>query len=91
MNKNNQVLLSILYLHGVHKIYFPKYPLWIANIKFVLRLLNRILLISIFYYLEGMEKLVYKNNYEITNAIDFGIPQNRECIFIVKYIEISSS
>ncbi len=90
MNKNNQVLLSILYLHGVQKIYFPKYPLWIANIKFVLRLLNRILLIY-FYYLEGMEKLVYKNKHEITYAIDFGIPQNIECIFIVKYIEISLS
>ena len=38
---------------------------------------------SFFHYLKEMERLGYGNKYEILNAMDFGIPQKRECIFVV--------
>lgn len=34
-----------------------------------------------------MERLGYENKYEILNAMDFGIPQKRERIFVVSILE----
>ena len=34
-------------------------------------------------YLEAMDKLGYSNYYQVLNAKDYGIPQNRERIFVV--------
>lgn len=33
-----------------------------------------------------MERLGYENKYEILNAMDFGIPQKREWIFVISYL-----
>ena len=38
---------------------------------------------SFFIYLKELENLGYESNYEILNAMDFGIPQKRERIFVV--------
>ena len=57
----------------------PKVVLW-ENVKGVL---DRNLRASFFHYIKEMEKLGYENKYEILNAIEFGIPQKRERIFVV--------
>ena len=38
-----------------------------------------------FYYIEEMKKLGYETKFEILNAMDFGIPQNRDRIFAISY------
>ena len=38
---------------------------------------------SFFIYLKELEDLGYGSKYEILNAMDFGIPQKRERIFVV--------
>lgn len=61
----------------------PKVVLW-ENVKGVL---DRNLRASFFHYLKKMERLRYENKYEILNAMDFGIPQKRERIFVVSILE----
>ncbi len=60
----------------------PKIVLW-ENVKGVL---DKNLIASFFHYLEEMENLGYENKYEILNAMDFGIPQKRERIFVVSIL-----
>lgn len=61
----------------------PKVVLW-ENVKGVL---DRNLRTSFFHYLKEMERLGYESKYEILNAMDFGIPQKRERIFVVSILE----
>lgn len=61
----------------------PKVVLW-ENVKGVL---DRNLRASFFHYLKEMERLGYESKYEILNAMDFGIPQKRERIFVVNILE----
>lgn len=60
----------------------PKVVLW-ENVKGVL---DRNLRASFFHYLKETERLGYENKYEILNAMDFGIPQKRERIFVVSIL-----
>lgn len=60
----------------------PKVVLW-ENVKGVL---DRNLRASFFHYLKEMARLRYENKYEILNAMDFGIPQKRERIFVVSIL-----
>lgn len=57
----------------------PKWIIW-ENVKGVL---DRNMRDSFFIYLKELENLGYKSKYEILNAMDFGIPQKRERIFVV--------
>ena len=57
----------------------PKYVIW-ENVKNLLSKKHRHNFDS---YLEIMESLGYKNYYQVLNAKDYGIPQNRERIFTV--------
>ena len=57
----------------------PKWIIW-ENVKGVL---DRNMRDSFFIYLKELENLGYESKYEILNAIDFGIPQKRERIFVV--------
>ena len=57
----------------------PKWIIW-ENVKGVL---DRNMRDSFFIYLKELESLGYENKYEILNAMDFGIPQKRERIFVV--------
>ena len=57
----------------------PKWIIW-ENVKGVL---DRNMRDSLFIYLKELEDLGYESKYEILNAMDFGIPQKRERIFVV--------
>lgn len=61
----------------------PKWVIW-ENVKGVL---DRNIRASFLHYLEEMERLGYENKYKILNAMDFGIPQKRERIFVVSCLE----
>ncbi|HES2256254.1 TPA: DNA (cytosine-5-)-methyltransferase [Streptococcus pyogenes] len=60
----------------------PKWIIW-ENVKGVL---DRNMRDSLFIYLKELEDLGYESKYEILNAMDFGIPQKRERIFVVSYL-----
>lgn len=57
----------------------PKYVIW-ENVKNLLSNKHRH---NFDAYLEAMEKLGYKNYYQVLNAKDYGVPQNRERVFTV--------
>ena len=57
----------------------PKYVIW-ENVK---NLLSKKHIHNFEAYLQTMERLGYKNYYQVLNAKDYGIPQNRERIFTI--------
>ena len=57
----------------------PKYVIW-ENVKNLLSKKHRH---NFDAYLETMEQLGYKSYYQVLNAKDYGIPQNRERIFTI--------
>ena len=64
----------------------PKWIIW-ENVKGVL---DRNMRDSFFIYLKELEDLGYESKYEILNAMDFGIPQKRERIFVVSCLGANS-
>lgn len=83
-DKDSGTRSSLMYetLRIVEKIK-PKYVIW-ENVK---NLLSKKHIHNFNAYLEAMEKLGYKNFYKVLNAKDYGIPQNRERVFTVSFIE----
>ncbi len=61
----------------------PKIVIW-ENVKNVL---TKHMIHNFNKYLSEMEQLGYTNSYEILNAIDFGLPQKRERVFTVSYLD----
>ncbi len=61
----------------------PKYVIW-ENVKNVLSAKHRH---NFENYLIAMSSLGYTNHYEVLNAKDYGIPQNRERIFVVSILD----
>ncbi len=57
----------------------PKFVIW-ENVKNVLSKKHRH---NFDKYLEEMDRIGYNNFYQILNAKDYGVPQNRERIFVV--------
>ena len=57
----------------------PKYVIW-ENVKNVLSKKHRH---NFDKYLDEMDRIGYNNFYQVLNAKDFGVPQNRERIFVV--------
>ena len=57
----------------------PKYVIW-ENVK---NLLSKKHIHNFNAYLEKMDELGYTNYYQVLNAKDYGIPQNRERVFTV--------
>ena len=57
----------------------PKYVIW-ENVKNVLSKKHRH---NFDKYLEEMERIGYNNFYQVLNAKDYGVPQNRERIFVI--------
>lgn len=57
----------------------PKYVIW-ENVKNLLSKKHRH---NFDAYLETMEKMGYTNYYQVLNAKDYGIPQNRERVFTI--------
>ena len=60
----------------------PKYVIW-ENVKNLLSKRHRH---NFDAYLEKMEQLGYTNYYQVLNAKDYGIPQNRERVFTVSIL-----
>lgn len=60
----------------------PKYVIW-ENVKNLLSKKHRH---NFDAYLEIMEKLGYTNYYQVLNAKDYGIPQNRERVFTISIL-----
>lgn len=60
----------------------PKYVIW-ENVKNVLSVKHKH---NFEQYLDTLDKLGYTNYYKVLNAKDFGIPQNRERIFVVSIL-----
>lgn len=60
----------------------PKYVIW-ENVK---NLLSKKHIHNFEAYLQTMELLGYKNYYQVLNAKDYGIPQNRERVFTVSIL-----
>lgn len=63
--------------------YKPKCVIW-ENVKGVL---DKNMRDTFFIYLKEMQQLGYETKYKILNAKDFGIPQNRERIFAISFLE----
>ena len=61
----------------------PKYVIW-ENVKNLLSKKHRH---NFDAYLETMEQLGYTNYYQVLNAKDYGIPQNRERVFTVSILD----
>lgn len=61
----------------------PKYVVW-ENVKNILSKKHRH---NFDAYLETMEQLGYTNYYQVLNAKDYGIPQNRERVFTVSILK----
>lgn len=57
----------------------PRYVVW-ENVKNVLSKNHRH---NFDKYIETLEEIRYKNYYKVLNAKDYGIPQNRERIFVI--------
>ena len=60
----------------------PKYVIW-ENVKNLLSVKHRH---NFDAYLEIMENLGYENHYQVLNAKDYGIPQNRERVYTVSIL-----
>lgn len=61
----------------------PKYVIW-ENVK---NLLSKKHKHNFDAYLQTMEALGYKNYYQVLNAKDYGIPQNRERVFTISILD----
>lgn len=79
-DKDSGTRSSLMYetLRIVEKLK-PKYVIW-ENVKNLLSKKHRH---NFDAYLEAMEKLGYKNYYQVLNAKHYGVPQNRERVFTV--------
>ncbi len=64
----------------------PKYVIW-ENVKNLLSKKHRH---NFDAYLETMESLGYTNYYQVLNAKDYGIPQNRERVFTISILDDGS-
>lgn len=60
----------------------PKYVIW-ENVKNLLSKKHRH---NFDNYLDQMEQLGYQNYYQVLNAKDYGIPQNRERVFTISIL-----
>ncbi len=79
-NENSGTRSSLMFetIRIVDKIR-PKYVLW-ENVKNILSKKHKH---NFDKYLSRMESLGYHNYYQVLNAKDYGIPQNRERIFVL--------
>lgn len=79
-DKDSGTRSSLMYetLRIVEKLK-PKYVIW-ENVKNLLSKKHRH---NFDAYLEAMERLGYRSQYQVLNAKDYGVPQNRERVFTV--------
>lgn len=75
--------LNIIEQMGVWK---PRIVIW-ENVKNVL---SKHMIHNFNKYLMKMEQLGYTNSFDILSAIDFGLPQKRERVFTISYLDGTS-
>lgn len=82
-NKGSGTQSSLMYetIRIVKKLK-PKYVVW-ENVRNLISKRHRH---NFDAYLETMEQLGYKNYYQVLNAKDYGIPQNRERVFTISIL-----
>lgn len=82
-DKDSGTRSSLMYetLRIVEKLK-PKYVIW-ENVKNLLSKKHRH---NFDAYIEAMDKLGYHSKYQVLNAKDYGIPQNRERVFTVSIL-----
>ena len=87
-DKDSGTRSSLMYetLRIVEKLK-PKYVIW-ENVKNLLSKKHRH---NFDAYLEAMERLGYHSSYQVLNAKDYGVPQNRERVFTVSIRECIKS
>lgn len=71
--------INIINNMGVWK---PNIVIW-ENVKNVL---SKLMIDNFNNYLNEMSKLGYTSNFEVLNAMDFGLPQNRNRVFVVSIL-----
>ncbi|MBS5822429.1 MAG: DNA cytosine methyltransferase [Clostridium argentinense] len=71
--------LNIIEQMGIWK---PRIVIW-ENVKNVL---SKHMIHNFNKYLMKMEQLGYTNSFEVLNAMDFGLPQKRERVFTISYL-----
>lgn len=71
--------INIIKQMGVWK---PKVIIW-ENVK---NALSKHMIHNFNKYLNELEKLGYKNSYRVLNAMDYGLPQNRDRVFVVSFL-----
>jgi DNA (cytosine-5)-methyltransferase 1 len=83
-DKDSGTRSSLMYetLRIVEKLK-PKYVIW-ENVKNLLSKKHRH---NFDAYLEAMEGLGYSNYYQVLNAKDYGVPQNRERVFTISILK----
>lgn len=83
-NKDSGTRSSLMYetIRIVEKLR-PRYVIW-ENVK---NLLSNKHIHNFNTYLEIMERMGYTNYYQVLNAKDYGIPQNRERVFTVSILD----
>lgn len=72
--------INIIKQMGIWK---PRVVIW-ENVKNVL---SKHMIKNFNKYLEEMNKLGYTNSFEILNAMDFGLPQNRNRVFTISMLD----
>ena len=72
--------LNIIKQMGVWK---PRVVIW-ENVKNVL---SKHMIHNFNRYLQEMEDLGYTNSFEVLNAMDFGLPQNRDRVFTISMLD----
>lgn len=72
--------LNIINQMGVWR---PRVVIW-ENVKNVL---SKHMIHNFNGYLREMERLGYTNSFDVLNAMDFGLPQNRERVFTISYLD----
>jgi len=72
--------INIIKQMGVWK---PKVVIW-ENVKNVL---SKHMIKNFNKYLKEMQKMGYTNNFEVLNAKDFGLPQNRNRVFTISCLD----
>ena len=75
--------LNIIKQMGIWK---PRIVIW-ENVKNVL---SKHMVCNFNRYLKEMQKLGYTSNYEVLNAMDFGVPQNRNRVFTISCLDGTS-
>ena len=82
-DKNSGTRSSLMYetIRIVKKLK-PKYVIW-ENVR---NILSKKHIHNFNAYLETMEQLGYTNYYQVLNAKDYGIPQNRERVFTISIL-----